>query len=75
MNIIDCMDKCWTGQDPKYVHIKKDLRSNRLTECLPGHQAHLEGKDAYSKESGELEDDSAADGGVRATLSETQPEI
>lgn len=34
------MHKCWTGQDPKYIHMKKDFRSNRQTDGLP-RQARL----------------------------------
>ena len=55
--------------------MNEDLRSNRLTEGLPGQQARPEGEDAYSEEFGESEDDCTTDGEVRVTPSENQPEI
>ena len=46
----------------------EDVGSNCHTEGLPGQQARTEGEDAYSEESGESEDDLAADGEVRVTV-------
>ena len=49
----------------------KDIRSICKTGDLTDQQARPEGEDAYSEESGESEDDSAADGEIRATPSGT----
>ena len=47
----------------------KEPRSNRQMEGLPGQQAGPGDEEAYSEESGELEDDSTADGEVTVTPS------
>lgn len=74
-HVIDCLRKCSTGQDPKSVEKKDDLRSYGKTEGVPGGQARPEGNDADSKESGESEADSTADEEVRVTLSKHQPKV
>ena len=62
-------------RDATYDEMKEDLRSNCQTEGLPGTQACPESEDAYSKESGESEDDPTANEEVRVTPSENPQKL
>lgn len=77
---IEKLEQRFEKQDPEYRFQEqdqcyKDLRSNRHAQGLPGQKVRPLGEGAYSKAYGESGNDSLADGEVRDTPSENQPEM